>query len=142
MPDQFAYDVARALDESKHSLIFSILHFSYDPDLVWKAKDVPLHPGAERYYREKGYLKTNATELRFQGSDRVQKERHNCSQALRDYVCAWVPAVPGTATSYSLWSSFLSRSPAGLKIQLRSRPMNSKAANAVASTKPYFASPK
>lgn len=59
MPDQFAYDVARALDEDRHSLIFSILHFSYDPDLVWKARDVPLHPGAERYYQEKGYLKTS-----------------------------------------------------------------------------------
>ena len=59
MPDQFAYDVAKALDVYKHSLIFSILHFSYDPDLVWKARDVPLHPGAERYYREKGYLKNS-----------------------------------------------------------------------------------
>ena len=59
MSDQFAYDVAKALDESKHSLIFSILHFSYDPDLVWKARDVPLHPGAERYYRERGYLKSS-----------------------------------------------------------------------------------
>jgi TRAP-type uncharacterized transport system substrate-binding protein len=24
---------------------------------VWKAYDVPLHPGAARYYRERGYMK-------------------------------------------------------------------------------------
>jgi TRAP-type uncharacterized transport system substrate-binding protein len=58
MPDQFAYDVAKALDENKRSLIFSILPFSYNPDLVGQARGVPLHPGAERYYREKGYIKT------------------------------------------------------------------------------------
>ena len=57
MPEQFAYDVAKAMDESRHSLIFSILAFSYDPELVWKARNVPLHPGAERYYREMGYIK-------------------------------------------------------------------------------------
>jgi TRAP-type uncharacterized transport system substrate-binding protein len=28
--------------------------------MVWQARGVPLHPGAERYYREKGYIKTAA----------------------------------------------------------------------------------
>lgn len=28
-----------------------------DPKSVWKNFDVPLHPGAERYYRERGYKK-------------------------------------------------------------------------------------
>ncbi len=57
MPDQFAYDVARAMDEQKRLLIFSIIPFSYNSDIVWQARGVPLHPGAERYYREKGYIK-------------------------------------------------------------------------------------
>ncbi len=57
MPDQFAYDVARALDAQKRLLIFSIIPFSYNPDIVWQARGVPLHPGAERYYRERGYMK-------------------------------------------------------------------------------------
>jgi enterochelin esterase-like enzyme/TRAP-type uncharacterized transport system substrate-binding protein len=63
MPDQFAYDVAKAVDEHKRLLIFSILPFSYNPAVVWQARGVPLHPGAERYYREKGYMPSasNAT---------------------------------------------------------------------------------
>jgi uncharacterized protein len=56
MPEGFAYDVARAMDAQKRLLIFSIIPFSYNPDVVWQARGVPLHPGAERYYREKGYL--------------------------------------------------------------------------------------
>jgi TRAP transporter TAXI family solute receptor len=57
VPDSFAYDVARALDEQQHLLQWSQLNFSYNPHNVWKALEVPLHPGAARYYRERGYLK-------------------------------------------------------------------------------------
>jgi uncharacterized protein len=57
LPDQFAYDVARAMDEGKHLLIWSILPFSLDPGTVWRARDVPVHSGAAKYYREKGYMK-------------------------------------------------------------------------------------
>ena len=57
MPDKFAYDVAKALDEHQGLLQWSQLKLSYDHHDVWKAFDVPLHPGAERYYREVGYLK-------------------------------------------------------------------------------------
>jgi len=56
MPDDFAYAVARSLDEHKDVLQWSIMPFSYDPKTVWKAGDVPLHPGAEKYYRERGYM--------------------------------------------------------------------------------------
>jgi TRAP transporter TAXI family solute receptor len=57
MPDQFAYDLAKALDERKDLLATAYEHFSYDPAQVWKAYGVPLAPGAERYYRERGYIK-------------------------------------------------------------------------------------
>lgn len=57
MPDAFAYTVARALDERKDVLQWSTVPFSYDPKTVWKLGDVPLHPGAAKYYRERGYLK-------------------------------------------------------------------------------------
>jgi TRAP-type uncharacterized transport system substrate-binding protein len=57
MPDQFAYDVAKAMDEHKEVLNFSILPFAYNSALVWQARGVPVHPGAARYYREKGYMK-------------------------------------------------------------------------------------
>jgi uncharacterized protein len=56
MPDQFAYDLAKAIDENKALLENGYEHYAYDPAQVWKAYGVPLAPGAERYYREKGYM--------------------------------------------------------------------------------------
>ena len=38
-------------------LQWAIMPFSYNPKTVWKAWDVPLHPGAARYYKERGYTK-------------------------------------------------------------------------------------
>ena len=57
MPEGFAYAVARALDQRKDVLQWSIMPFSYDPRTVWKLGSVPLHPGAAKYYRERGYLR-------------------------------------------------------------------------------------
>ena len=56
MPNDFAYTVA-TLDEHQDLLQWSHLNLSYNIRTVWKAYDVPLHPGAERYYRERGYMK-------------------------------------------------------------------------------------
>ena len=56
MPDDFAYTVAKAMDEQQELLQWSHLNFSCNTHTVWKAFGVPLHPGAARYYREKGYM--------------------------------------------------------------------------------------
>jgi TRAP-type uncharacterized transport system substrate-binding protein len=57
MPDEFAYATARALDENRSKLKFLNRPYSYDSSTVWKGiGGVPLHPGAERYYRERAYL--------------------------------------------------------------------------------------
>ena len=56
MSDAFAYTVARALDEHKEVLQWSIMPFSYNSKTVWQLGEVPLHPGASKYYRERGYL--------------------------------------------------------------------------------------
>lgn len=56
-PEDFAYTVAKALDEHRELLKWSNRPYSIDPRTVWKNGDVPLHPGAERYYREVGYIK-------------------------------------------------------------------------------------
>jgi len=56
-PDDFAYTVARALDEHQDFFQWSLLNFSYNIRNVWKAYDLPLHPGAARYYRERAYMK-------------------------------------------------------------------------------------
>ena len=57
MPDDFAYAVAKAMDEHQDLLQWTHLNYSYNIRIVWKAFDVPLHPGAAKYYRERGYMK-------------------------------------------------------------------------------------
>jgi uncharacterized protein len=57
MPDDFAYLVAKALDEHQDLLQWTHLNYSYNIRTVWKAFGVPLHPGAAKYYRERGYMK-------------------------------------------------------------------------------------
>jgi uncharacterized protein len=57
VPDSFAYAVARALDEHPDLFAWSNNTFSYNRYTVGKAFGVPLHPGAARYYRERGYIK-------------------------------------------------------------------------------------
>lgn len=56
LPEQFTYDVAKALDKGRGVLKWSLLAFSYENDRVWNFADIPLHAGAARYYREKGYM--------------------------------------------------------------------------------------
>jgi uncharacterized protein len=59
MPDDFAYTVAKAIDEHQDLLQWSNggMNFSYNWRTVWKAYGLPLHPGAARYYKERGYMK-------------------------------------------------------------------------------------
>ena len=56
-PADFAYLVAKAMDEQQALLQWSHLNFSYNVHTVWKGSEVPLHPGAARYYKEKGYMR-------------------------------------------------------------------------------------
>ncbi|MFI4974121.1 MAG: TAXI family TRAP transporter solute-binding subunit [Caulobacterales bacterium] len=56
MPDGFAYLVAKALDEQQDQFEWSMQNFHYNRYRVAKAGEVPLHPGAARYYGERGYL--------------------------------------------------------------------------------------
>lgn len=57
LPDDFAYLVAKAMDEQQQLLQWRHLNFSYNAHTVWKGYEVPLHPGAARYYKEQGYMK-------------------------------------------------------------------------------------
>jgi len=56
IPEQAAYDIAKTIDIHQSGLKWYIRIYTYDSQTVWKNDDVPLHPGAERYYREKGYI--------------------------------------------------------------------------------------
>jgi TRAP transporter TAXI family solute receptor len=55
MPDDLAYAVAKAMDEHQDKLQWSNVNLSYNMHTVWRAFGVPLHPGAARYYKERGY---------------------------------------------------------------------------------------
>ena len=57
MPEDFVYTVAKSIDEHQDLLQWSHLNFSYNWRTVWKAEDLPLHPGAARYYRDVRYMK-------------------------------------------------------------------------------------
>ncbi len=57
MPEDFAYTLAKALDEHQDLLQWTHMNWFYNWRTVWKAYGVPLHPGAEKYYREVGYMK-------------------------------------------------------------------------------------
>jgi hypothetical protein len=46
-----------AMDEQQELLQWRHLNFSCNIRTVWKAYEVPLHPGAARYYKERGYMK-------------------------------------------------------------------------------------
>ncbi len=56
MPDDVAYAVAKAVDENRGELLWFARPYSLDPRTVGTSGGVPLHPGAERYYREMGYM--------------------------------------------------------------------------------------
>jgi TRAP-type uncharacterized transport system substrate-binding protein len=55
LSESFAYDVAKALDERRDLIRWTNQPFSYDPMTVANGSGVPLHQGAAKYYRERGY---------------------------------------------------------------------------------------
>ena len=57
VPDGFAYAVAKAVDEHRDLLKWAVMPFSFDSRTVADGAGVPVHPGAAKYYRERGYLK-------------------------------------------------------------------------------------
>ena len=56
-PDSFAYDVAKALDEHRDLFQVQLEPWYYDPQTVAVSNVIPMHPGAMKYYRERGYVK-------------------------------------------------------------------------------------
>ena len=54
--DEDAYEIVKAIDEHPECLQEQHVPFAYDAHTAWDNLGVPLHPGAEAYFREKGYL--------------------------------------------------------------------------------------
>jgi TRAP transporter TAXI family solute receptor len=60
LPEPVAYTVTRTLLENKEALVRGHAGLAvFEPQTAWRAEKVglPLHPGAERAFREKGYMK-------------------------------------------------------------------------------------
>ncbi|ABR46465.1 TRAP transporter solute receptor, TAXI family [Alkaliphilus metalliredigens QYMF] len=60
MDEEVAYTLTEAMAEGKSKLVTSFAAFeAFDPTKAWEPANAgaPLHPGAERYYREMGYMK-------------------------------------------------------------------------------------
>ena len=58
MSNEVAYTLTKLANEMKDRL--PAIHKSmqvFDPAIAWKDQPVPLHPGALKYYKEKGYMK-------------------------------------------------------------------------------------
>jgi TRAP-type uncharacterized transport system substrate-binding protein len=55
-PEFFVYEVTKAMDENRHLLQYAFIPLHFDPKRAWRYPNIPLHPGAARYYREKGYM--------------------------------------------------------------------------------------
>jgi len=56
-PDDFAYTLAKALDEHQDEFRKLAQPYYYDFRQVGISDVIPLHPGALKYYRERGYIK-------------------------------------------------------------------------------------
>ncbi len=60
LPDDIAYKVTKLVVENKDTLVKAHQAFNdFVPEDAWKPENnaIPLHPGAERYYRERGWLR-------------------------------------------------------------------------------------
>jgi TRAP-type uncharacterized transport system substrate-binding protein len=60
MPDWEAYAITKALCEHKEQMVAATRALAgFKPEDAWRPDNVnlPLHPGAARYYRERGWLK-------------------------------------------------------------------------------------
>jgi len=56
LSDEDARAIVRAIDEHPECLQEQQVPFAFHPRAAWEELGVPLHPGAEAYYRERGYL--------------------------------------------------------------------------------------
>jgi TRAP transporter TAXI family solute receptor len=60
LPEAVAYTITKTICESKEALVRGHAGLAmFEPQVAWKPENVglPLHPGAERYYRERGWVK-------------------------------------------------------------------------------------
>lgn len=58
VPEDVVYRITKIICENKDAFrSFAISTKDFNPETAFEGCGIPLHPGAERYYREKGYLR-------------------------------------------------------------------------------------
>lgn len=57
LDEEVAFIAAKSLDEHPDCFLDAIMPTSYHPLIACRDTGVPFHPGAERYYRSRGYIK-------------------------------------------------------------------------------------
>lgn len=58
VPDDIVYTITKILGDNKETVRnLSVYFVKFDPARCWKGCGAPLHPGAEKYYKEAGYMK-------------------------------------------------------------------------------------
>jgi len=57
LPDSLVYQIAKLLDENRDTIAESIPAFkTFDSSKAIMTGGLKIHPGAEQYYRKKGYI--------------------------------------------------------------------------------------
>jgi TRAP transporter TAXI family solute receptor len=93
MPEQAAYDTAKAIDQHRDALKWYIRPYAYDSRTVWQDATVPLHPGAQRYYKEMGYLQGSG------GGTCPPAATGGCSAAGQNVALQWLGALATALTA-------------------------------------------
>ena len=58
MPEDLVYNMVKAICESRDDIVIASPYWaSFTPEKAGEGLALPLHPGAEKYYREMGYIK-------------------------------------------------------------------------------------
>jgi len=57
LPEDLVYEIVKTIDEKQDEIKSALPSFNLNPEVVAKAiGGIELHPGAAKYYGEKGYL--------------------------------------------------------------------------------------
>ena len=58
VPDDIVYTFLKALDDYREDIVAGSKAFKgFNPETAWQGTGYDLHPGAIKYYKEKGYMK-------------------------------------------------------------------------------------
>ncbi|AGA69293.1 TRAP transporter solute receptor, TAXI family [Desulfitobacterium dichloroeliminans LMG P-21439] len=58
LQEEIVYNLTKVICENKDDIVLAYSAWNtFDPETAWQDLGLPLHPGAEKYYKEKGWIK-------------------------------------------------------------------------------------